>query len=171
MKFIPFLFSVLFLGFAFYNFYTGEYADSVAGVFLGALTGGIFFYLNFQERRSMEFLDFVLLNEQKLKNNAILIYRKKHITKETIVTRFWARCSLIIVTFKLPSSYLIVKQDDTRTIGLAYSIVTLFLGWWSFPSGPIETLATLTKNIRGGDKKNVLQLIHEMKKSNGIMAP
>ncbi|MBI2463641.1 hypothetical protein HYV57_01660 [Candidatus Peregrinibacteria bacterium] len=164
MKYISFAFSVLFLGFAFYNFYIGEYADSVAGVFFGAFIGSIFFYVNFQEKRSLEFLNFVLLNEQKLKNNAILLYRKKYITKETIVTKFWAYCSFIVVTFKLPSSYLIVKQDDTRTIGFAYSIVTLFLGWWSFPSGPIETLTTLTKNIRGGDKKNVLQLINEMKK-------
>lgn len=59
--------------------------------------------------------------------------------------------SVLIVTFKRPSNiYFIRPEESSVTKGLGFSALTLLLGWWGIPWGPIYTIQSLWTNFNGG---------------------
>jgi hypothetical protein len=66
--------------------------------------------------------------------------------------------SIVILTFKRPSHiYFIRAGESAVTKGLGFSCLSLLLGWWGIPWGPIWTISTVFTNFRGG--KDVTQAI------------
>ncbi len=59
--------------------------------------------------------------------------------------------SLIAVTFKRSSNIYFVRSGGS-VLGKAFgfSLVSLLLGWWGIPWGPIYTISSLLRNLRGG---------------------
>lgn len=59
--------------------------------------------------------------------------------------------SIIIMTFKRSSDIYFIKSGE-RTAGksIGFTLLTLLLGWWGFPFGPIYTIGALCTNLRGG---------------------
>ena len=41
-------------------------------------------------------------------------------------------------------------DDSPVNKGLRYSAISLLLGWWGIPWGPIWTISTMVSNFRGG---------------------
>jgi|GEM_PF-2326075 len=59
--------------------------------------------------------------------------------------------SVLILTFKRPSElYFLRPGENAVARGLHCSFVTLFLGWWGFPWGPVYTLQSFWVNMTGG---------------------
>lgn len=59
--------------------------------------------------------------------------------------------SVILFTFRRPSEVYFIKKGSNRyTPGLTLSFVSLVLGWWGFPWGPIYTIKSVLKNLAGG---------------------
>jgi hypothetical protein len=59
--------------------------------------------------------------------------------------------SVLVVTFKRASRvYEIGPGANTFRLGLRYSAVSLLLGWWGIPWGPIWTIGTVFTNCQGG---------------------
>ena len=65
---------------------------------------------------------------------------------------FFEYCiSVIVMTFRQPSDVYLIKQGESpvnKIIG--FSLISLFLGWWGIPWGPIYTVGTLVTNLKGG---------------------
>lgn len=52
--------------------------------------------------------------------------------------------SLLIITFKKPSEvYFLTHNDSGIKHGWLYFLISLILGWWGFPWGPIYTIQSL----------------------------
>jgi hypothetical protein len=59
--------------------------------------------------------------------------------------------SILVMTFKQPSSiYFIRGGESAFGKGLKYSLLSLLLGWWGIPWGPIYTIWALVVNMKGG---------------------
>ena len=59
--------------------------------------------------------------------------------------------SLILVTSRRPTDiYFIRASESALSKGLGPTLVTLLLGWWGIPWGPIYTVQSLVKNLTGG---------------------
>jgi len=59
--------------------------------------------------------------------------------------------SLVAVSFKRTSAVCAVAPGRSRVVaGLPYSLLSLLVGWWGLPHGPIFTISSLTTNLRGG---------------------
>ena len=59
--------------------------------------------------------------------------------------------SLLVITFKRWSKvYFISHEENAMVRGLPFTLLTLVLGWWGLPWGPIYTIQTLWTNLRGG---------------------
>jgi hypothetical protein len=59
--------------------------------------------------------------------------------------------SLLLVTLRRPSNIIFLMPRDRGLMrGLPYTFVTLLLGWWGVPWGPIYTAAALMCNCGGG---------------------
>lgn len=64
--------------------------------------------------------------------------------------------SIVIMTFKRSSNvYLIRDGEGAFGKGLKYTLLSLILGWWGIPWGPIYTIGAIVTNCRGG--KDVTQ--------------
>ena len=59
--------------------------------------------------------------------------------------------SVLVMTFKRGSNVYFLKADEGSVgKGVGFSMITLLLGWWGIPWGPIYTVQTLWVNFRGG---------------------
>jgi hypothetical protein len=59
--------------------------------------------------------------------------------------------SLLIITFKRFSNIYFVRPGENPIMkGLPCSLLSLFLGWWGIPWGPIYTVQALWVNFSGG---------------------
>lgn len=59
--------------------------------------------------------------------------------------------SILVMTFKRPTDIYFIKGSESRTAkGLPYFFITLFLGWWGIPWGPIYSLMTIFNALGGG---------------------
>lgn len=60
--------------------------------------------------------------------------------------------SILIMTFRRPTDIYFVKAGESATAkGLPFVLLSLVLGWWGFPWGPIYTIGTLITNLSGGN--------------------
>jgi len=81
------------------------------------------------------------------------------VTPETEVRAYSACVSCLIVTFRFASPP-ILPGTSTRP-ALTYTLLSLLLGWWGIPWGPIYTVASLVRNVRGGYKLRIGELLPE----------
>ena len=59
--------------------------------------------------------------------------------------------SILILTFKRPTDvYFIREGESAMGKSFGYSLVSLVLGWWGLPWGPIYTISSLATNLGGG---------------------
>lgn len=64
--------------------------------------------------------------------------------------------SILIMTFRRPSDIYFVRVGESAiSKGLGFSFISLLLGWWGIPWGPIYTIGSLITNFGGG--KDVTQ--------------
>jgi hypothetical protein len=62
--------------------------------------------------------------------------------------------SVLVMTFKRGSDVYFIKSGENAVAkGMGWTVLTLFLGWWGIPWGPIYTIGSLITNFAGG--KNV----------------
>ena len=59
--------------------------------------------------------------------------------------------SALVITFRRPTDVYFVKAGESRvTKGLPWTLLTLLLGWWGIPWGPIYSVQCLYGNLQGG---------------------
>ena len=59
--------------------------------------------------------------------------------------------SVLVMTFRRSSDIHFVRAGQNPVmVGLPYTLLSLFLGWWEFPWGLIYTPMTLATNLSGG---------------------
>ena len=59
--------------------------------------------------------------------------------------------SILVMTFKQPSNIYYIRPGESAFFrGLGFSALSLLLGWWGIPWGPIYTIWAVAVNCRGG---------------------
>jgi hypothetical protein len=67
--------------------------------------------------------------------------------------------SIIFATFRFNSRIYILKSDEKGIRqGLIYSSITMLLGWWGIPWGPVRSISALKNNFTGGKKVELEQI-------------
>lgn len=62
--------------------------------------------------------------------------------------------SIVVMTFRRSSDIYFVRAGESATIkGLPYTLLSIVLGWWGIPWGPIYTIGSVYTNLSGG--KNI----------------
>lgn len=70
--------------------------------------------------------------------------------------------SLLIITLKRPSGvYFIRAGEGTFGKSISFTIISLIMGWWGIPWGPIYTIASLITNL-GGGKDVTLEMMNAL---------
>ena len=75
--------------------------------------------------------------------------------------------SILILTFKRSSNVYFIRHEENAILkGLPFTLLTLLLGWWGIPWGPIYTIQSVWVNFQGG--KNVTkEVLSSMMSSSG----
>jgi len=59
--------------------------------------------------------------------------------------------SVVFMTFKRSSDVYFFRAGEARAAkGLPFSLISLLVGWWGIPWGPIWTISTIFRNSAGG---------------------
>ncbi|MDR1154529.1 MAG: hypothetical protein LBL04_07440 [Bacteroidales bacterium] len=59
--------------------------------------------------------------------------------------------SIVVMTFRRSSDiYFVRAGESTIKHSIGYTLLTLLLGWWGIPWGPIYTIGSLYTNLSGG---------------------
>jgi hypothetical protein len=59
--------------------------------------------------------------------------------------------SLLVITFKRGSNVYFIRHEENALVkGLPFTLLSLVLGWWGIPWGPIYTVQSLWVNFKGG---------------------
>ena len=59
--------------------------------------------------------------------------------------------SIVVMTFRRSSDVYFVRAGESPVSkGLGFTLVSLLLGWWGIPWGPIYTVGSLYTNLSGG---------------------
>ncbi len=59
--------------------------------------------------------------------------------------------SVIVITFRRSSAIFFIRAGKRRfPKSLPYTLVSLVLGWWGIPWGPVRTVQALATDLRGG---------------------
>jgi hypothetical protein len=70
--------------------------------------------------------------------------------------------SIIILTFKRSSNVYFIKAGESSAKHSAgFTLLTLVLGWWGIPWGPIYTIGSLHTNLSGG-KDITQEVLHSI---------
>ena len=59
--------------------------------------------------------------------------------------------SILILTFKRSSNVYFIRHEENAIVkGLPFTLLSLVLGWWGIPWGPIYTVQSIWVNFQGG---------------------
>ena len=59
--------------------------------------------------------------------------------------------SILIMTCRVPTDIRFIQPTESRIrAGLAYTLLSLIVGWWGIPWGPVYTILSVWRNLRGG---------------------
>ncbi|MBR5696175.1 MAG: hypothetical protein IKX43_08125 [Paludibacteraceae bacterium] len=71
--------------------------------------------------------------------------------------------SILVMTFKRSSDIFFLKSNESPIkYGYKYLLISLFLGWWGIPWGPIYTIQSIFNAFKGKDVTN--ELLEELNK-------
>jgi hypothetical protein len=59
--------------------------------------------------------------------------------------------SILILTFRRSSNVHFIRHEENAVVkGLPFTLLSLVLGWWGIPWGPIYTVQSIWVNFKGG---------------------
>jgi hypothetical protein len=133
----------------------------VLALFVGGVAIPAAFVCFVQQRRREAFLRWLIENTDSIRKGTA-DYHGTRITLETNLTTMQTVLSVFLVTFRLPSHFIIAGHDSVHLNALMFTFFTLVLGWWGLPVGPFWTIETAYKNLRGGETQTVGAVLDAM---------
>ena len=59
--------------------------------------------------------------------------------------------SLLVITFRRSSKIYFISHEENAVLrGIPFTLLSLVLGWWGIPWGPIYTIQSIWLNFKGG---------------------
>jgi len=59
--------------------------------------------------------------------------------------------SLLVITFRRSTNIYFIRHEENAVVkGLSFTLLSLVLGWWGIPWGPIYTIQSVWVNLNGG---------------------
>lgn len=156
------LFGGAFLAAAVYNLSQGDYVEGLGGLVIGSALLGSYFFFRSEEHKAQDLLAWVADNAPLLERGNVLPYQGMRLSANSELVRFQACLSFLVVSTTAPSRYFVKGEPATTAIGLLYNAITLVFGWWGIPWGPVWTIKALVRNLRGGERLTVADLLDAM---------
>lgn len=140
------------------HIFLGHFADGGLLLALSAALGGVIYWLAKEQQKALEFLHWVQANRQMIQQGWSY-YESKKITPRTVVTQYQACISFFIATTRFRSPRLVVGSDKSQGTAIIYTLTSLLFGWWGVPWGLIYTPQAIYRNLCGGYRQTIAELL------------
>ena len=100
--------------------------------------------------QNLKFEELIVMNKKEIEG---LSYQELNyeITKGGKFVIYQYCISVIFMTFRRTSGVVFVEAGKNAVLmGLPYTLLSVLLGWWGLPWGPIYTVESIIKNFGGG---------------------
>lgn len=160
--FILLFFSFLFMIGCGYNVYMGNFGDVLLGGGISIFLLCIYIFFRRENKKNDEFLQWIGENQERINSSGIEYASGQVIDRYTELARYYACLSFVIFTIKLPSRYYIKGTASSNIALIIYTLITILLGWWGLPRGPIYTIQVIFKNVAGSYNVEVNKLFGQV---------
>ncbi|RED51161.1 hypothetical protein DFP95_1456 [Cohnella lupini] len=158
MEWLVLLFSMFFYGATFWSYDTSQ-ANFIFQLIIGTVLLLCFLYL-IRDRREQEEFALWLQSHRKEILTDRAFFNHFEITTDTLFIRYEAVVSFAFFSKHRTSRYFIQGAHLTPLHRAMFSFITLLFGWWSVPFGPITTIVVLWRNLRGGHRYTLSDLLN-----------
>lgn len=110
------------------------------------------------ETGEITFSEWLAANVDEIKSGGA-IYKGMMVTMNSEVVRYYVVWSFIFITSWRTSEYFLRGTPEQKISLLVSILITLLVGWWGIPFGLVMTPFYLIKNLLGGEKSTVADLI------------
>jgi hypothetical protein len=140
------------------HLFMGNFGD--AGVLLGFVgVVGVVLYLMHRERqKGLDFLLWLQANRQSIEKGWSY-YRGRKVALSSVLAQYQACASLFILTMRFRSPRVVVGSRENQSTGIMYTLVSAVAGWWGIPWGFIYTPQAIYRNLHGGYRQTVSELL------------
>ena len=150
-------FFVLLLVAGIVHIFLGHFADGGLLLALAGFLGFIAYLIGKEGAEAREFLEWLKANKAQIEQGWAY-YKGQKVRLKSEVTRYQGCVSLVVLTTRFRSRYVIDGRDGAR-LCLAFTAASFLFGWWGFPFGFIFTPQAIYRNLRGGYKKQVSEIL------------
>ena len=128
------------------------------GLWFGVL---LLVFAGIQRKRRL-FCSWVKDNIDHLEDGAQRVYGGASLSLGSEVVSYQFCFSFFLYSVKVPSHYLTRGRRGVLTM-LACSLFSFVFGWWAVPWGPVYTVQTIYRNLRGGIRETVADVIEQVR--------
>ncbi len=141
-----------------YNLFTGNFAD--AAILLGfvGIVGSVLYLMQRERQKGLDFLLWLQANRQSIEKGWSY-YQGRKVSLSSGLAQYQACVSLLILTLRFRSPRVVVGSPENQTTGIIYTLVSAIAGWWGIPWGFVYTPQAIYRNLRGGYRQTVGQLL------------
>jgi ankyrin repeat protein len=154
-----YIFTGLFVITAGISLYNGDIENSVAGAFMALLLVGLIVTFRREDSAANRFVSWLKIHKDNIYNERAK-YQEAQLLPSTMLTQYQVVFSFVIFTTVLSSRMLVAGSGMAAGYRFGFSVITLLFGWWGIPWGPIQTIRILWRNMRGGQRVSVHEIIH-----------
>ncbi len=146
------------------NFFGSErnVTEGIGGLVLASIISLAWIVLRKQQKQSEDFLVWLAANAHEVEGNGGF-YNGILITGKTEITQYHASLSFLLMTVRSTSRFYVVGYDSGLGVASLFTAVSLILGWWHLPWGPVHTVHAVFKNLRGGTRQRTDQLLDDLR--------
>jgi hypothetical protein len=140
------------------HIFLGHFADGGLLLGLAGTLGGALYLLSKEQEKALDFLHWVQSNRQMIQQGWSY-YNDKKITPRTVVTQYQACISFLVATTRFRSPRVVVGSDKSQGTAIIYTLISALFGWWGFPWGFIYTPQAIFRNLSGGYRESIAELL------------
>ena len=144
--------------------------NMLANLAIALILGGVSVYFVRSRRAETKFIAWLTANADAIRGGEAS-YRGIGITPTTELRVYEATVSLVVVSMKLPSRHFVAGRESSWLAALACTLTSLTVGWWGVPWGPLWTIQTIARNVIGGRRRIVADLLPARSESNAADTP
>jgi hypothetical protein len=140
------------------HLFMGHFAD--AGVLLGfvGIVGAALHVMRRERQKSLDFLLWLQANQQSIEKGWSY-YQGRKVTLSSMLAQYQACVSLVILTLRFRSPRRIVGSRESQRTGVLYTLISAVAGWWGVPWGFVYTPQAIYRNLKGGYRQTVKDLL------------
>ncbi|QOR35863.1 hypothetical protein IMX26_03315 [Clostridium sp. 'deep sea'] len=130
-------------------------------LFVAFVLVALVFYINNEKKKIKSFIEWVTSNKYYIEQG-VAEYNGNQINLNTKISSYVFCVSALFFTQVMRSRIVIKGTFEAVIMKIVNILLTILFGLWAFPRGPIYVVILTIKNISGGTKMTIKDLIEQI---------